>query len=167
VGHVYHRDRTAPSTWSGWRYLAARGNTPVSPLTMPDGRLAVFVRNAEGRLVQQFQDDTGMWRRPVTVGGNITSNVVALLDARGRVNVFSRGRDSALFRVVRSAGGRWGAFARLGGRATMGPAVVLGPRGLEVYVAGRNHALYQAVQSTAARTGWSGWHGRGGNLGWL
>lgn len=167
VGHVFHRFRTAPTEWSGWRYLGARGNTPVSPITMPDGRLAVFVRNAEGRLVQQFQDETGEWRRPITVGGSLTSNVVAVLDGRGRVNVFSRGRDGALFRVVRNAGGRWGAFARLGGRATMGPAVVLTSRGLEVFVAGRNHALYQATQSSMSRTGWSGWHGRGGNLGWL
>lgn len=167
VGHVFHRERTAPSTWTSWRYLAARGNTPVSPVRMPDGRLAVFLRNAEGRLVQQFTELDGRWRSPITVGGNITSNVVAALDSHGRVNVISRGRDGAVYRVVRNAGGRWGSFARLGGRATMGPVVVRSSVGLEVFVAGRNHALYHAHQARGPRSGWSGWHPHGGRLGWL
>ncbi len=167
VGHVFHRERTSPNTWPSWRYLSARGNTPVSPITMPDGRLAVFVRSAAGKLVQQFTDAGGRWRSPITVGGNITGNVVAALDARGRVNVIARGRDGAIYRVVRNAGARWGAFTRLGGRATLGPAVVLTSNGLEVFVAGRNHALYHANQTRARSSGWSGWHPHGGNLGWL
>jgi hypothetical protein len=166
AGHVFHRARTAPNTWASWRYLAARGNTPVSPIRLADGRLGVLVRNTEGRLVQQFQNG-GSWGRPVTVGGNLTSNVVASLDARGRVNVFSRGTDGALYRVVRNAGGRWGTFVRLGGRATMGPVVTLTSNGLEVFVAGRNHALYHAHQARGPRNGWSGWHPHGGRLGWL
>lgn len=168
AGHVFHRERTSPTSWPSWRYLEARGNAPVSPIVMPDGRLAVFTRDAQGRLVQQFQDRAnGPWRRARTIGGRITSNLVAVLDARGRVNVFGRGRDAAVYRVVRNAGGRWGTFARLGGRVTMGPAPVLGPNGLEVFVAGRNHALYSAAQTRATRSGWTGWRARGGRLGWL
>ena len=41
------------------------------------------------------------------------------------------------------------------------------PNGLEVFVAGRNHALYSASQTRATRSGWSGWRARGGRLGWL
>jgi hypothetical protein len=72
-----------------------------------------------------------------------------------------------VYRIVRNEGGRYGTFARLGGRVTMGPAPVLGPNGLEVFVAGRNHALYQAAQTRSTRTGWTGWRARGGRLGWL
>lgn len=166
-GHVWTRVRTAPTEWPSWTYLSARGNAPVSPVLMPDGRLGVFTRDSRGRLVSDFTDTDGRWRTPRTIGGVLTSNVVATLDARGRVNVFGRGTDGAVYRIVRNAGGRWGSFARLGGRVTMGPAVVRTSVGLEVFTVGRNHALYHAYQSRGARSGWAGWHGHGGRLGWM
>lgn len=167
-GHVWTRVRTSATEWPSWTYLNVTGNTPVSPVRMPDGRLAVFTRNHTGALVSQFQDTSGHWSiQPHTVGGVFTSNVVAVVDAHGRVNVFGRGTDSATYRIVQSTSGRWGSHARLGGRAIMGPAVVRTSSGLELFVAGRNHGLYHAYQSSASRTGWAGWQGRGGRLGWL
>ncbi len=167
-GHVWTRMRTSPTEWPSWTYLNVTGNAPVSPVRMPDGRLAVFTRNHTGALVSQFQDGGGRWSiHPRTVGGVFTSNVVAIVDGRGRVNVFGRGTDSAVYRIVQSTSGRWGSHARLGGRAIMGPAVVRTSQGLELFVAGRNHGLYHAYQSSGARTGWAGWTGRGGRLGWL
>ena len=167
-GHVWTRERTSPTTWASWVYLNVTGNSVVSPLRLPDGRLAVFTRNHNGRLVSQVQDSSRRWSlTPHTIGGVLTSNVVAIVDARGRVNVFGRGTDGATYRVVQSASGRWGGFARLGGRAIMGPAVVRTTSGLEVFVAGTNHGLYQAWQTTASRSGWAGWQGRGGRIGWL
>lgn len=118
--------------------------------------------------MSQFTDANGHWSlHPHTVGGNLTSNVVAIVDAHGRVNVFARGTSGATYRVVQSTSGHWGGFARLGGRAIMGPAVVRTTNGLEVFVAGTNHGLYQAFQTSSSHTGWSGWHSRGGRLGWL
>lgn len=167
-GHVWTRTRTSPTEWPSWTYLTISGNTPVSPVRMADGRLAVFTRNRTGALVSQFQDDAHRWTlRPRSVGGVFTSNVVAIVDAHGRVNVFGRGTDSAVYRIVQSTSGRWGAHARLGAHAIMGPAVVRTASGLEVFVEGRNHGLYEAHQSSASRTGWAGWSGRGGRLGWL
>jgi hypothetical protein len=165
---VWTRVRTSGTTWPSWTYLNLTGNAPVSPVRMPDGRLAVFTRNHTGALVGQFQDASARWTlRPHTVGGIFTSNVVAIVDSHGRVNVFGRGTDSSVYRIVQSTNGHWGTHARLGGRAIMGPAVVRTDNGLEVYVAGRNHGLYQAFQSSSSHTGWSGWHSRGGRLGWL
>lgn len=166
-GHVWTRVRTAPTEWPAWSYLSAVGNTPVSPLALSDGRLAVFTRDPTGRLVAQVSETSGRWSAsPRTIGGTFTGNVVATLDAHDRVNVFGRGTDGAVYRVVRSTNGHWGSFARLGGRVTMGPAVVRTSRGLEVFVAGRNHGLYHAWQAPT-RTGWAGWSGRGGRFGWL
>lgn len=167
-GHVWTRVRTSPTEWPGWTYLNVRGNTPVSPVRMPDGRLAVFTRTHTGALVSQFTDTSGRWSlHPHTIGGNLTSNVMAIVDSHGRVNVFSRGTNGAVYRVVQSTSGRWGSFARLGGHAIMGPTPVRTSNGLEVFIAGRNHGLYQAFQTSSSRTGWSGWHSRGGRLGWL
>ena len=167
-GHVWTRVRTSPTEWPSWTYLNITGNAPVSPVRMPDGRLAVFTRNHTGALVSQFQDTSGHWTlHPHTVGGIFTSNVVAVVDSHGRVNVFGRGQDSATYRIVQSTSGHWGSHVRLGGRAIMGPAVVRTSSGLEVFVVGRNHGLYDAYQSSASRTGWAGWQGRGGRLGWL
>jgi N-acetyl-anhydromuramyl-L-alanine amidase AmpD len=166
-GHIWTRVRTAPTEWPAWTYLNARGNAPVSPVLMSDGRLGVFTRNPQGRLVSQFTETDGRWRTPHVIGGVLTSNVVATLDSHDRVNVFGRGTDGAIYRIVRNAGGRWGSFARLGGHVTMGPAVVRTSVGLEVFTAGRNHALYHAYQTRGTHSGWAGWHGHGGRLGWL
>jgi N-acetyl-anhydromuramyl-L-alanine amidase AmpD len=166
-GHVWTRVRTSPTEWPSWSSLNARGNAPVSPVLMGDGRLGVFTRDSRGRLVSQFTETDGRWRTPRTIGGILTSNVVATLDSHGRVNVFGRGTDGAIYRIVRNAGGRWGSFARLGGHVTMGPAVVRTSVGLEVFTVGRNHALYHAYQSRGARSGWAGWHGHGGRIGWM
>ncbi len=167
-GHVWTRMRTTPTEWPSWTYLNVTGNAPVSPVRMPDGRLAVFTRRHDGRLVTQATDTSGRWSSHArTIGGIFTSNVVAIVDARGRVNVLGRGTDSAIYRVVQSASGRWGSIARLGGRASMGPAVVRTDVGLEVFAVGRNHGLYHAYQTSSTRSGWAGWHGHGGRLGWL
>ncbi len=164
-GHVWTRVRTAPSTWASWTYLNVTGNTPPSPVLLRDGSLAVYTRTHNGALVGEMGDAHGNWPHVLhTVGGIFTSNVVALLDSQGRVNVFGRGQDSAIYRIVRSADGHWGAHVRLGGRSLSGPAPVLDTDGLHVFVVGTNHGLYEAHQSSASRTGWSGWTGHGGRL---
>jgi hypothetical protein len=93
--------------------------------------------------------------------GPITSAPDAAAQGGGRLDVFARGSDNALWQRT-SNGGQWGGWQSLGGVLTAAPGVVAwSPGRLDVFVRGSDNALWHRWWTTA---GWSGWESLGGVL---
>jgi hypothetical protein len=79
------------------------------------------------------------------------------------IDVFVRGRDSALYSKQLS-GGVWGSWKKIGGQLASGtgPAVCAqNANSLDVFVQGTNGALYH---KSYTGTSWSSWQNLGGYL---
>ena len=92
--------------------------------------------------------------------------VAVVTNKDGRLEVFGRGTDSALWHISQiSAGGGWSAWNGLGGGLTSNPAVAVNSDGrLEVFVRGTDGALWHIWQTSAGGP-WStvGWVSLGGD----
>lgn len=99
------------------------------------------------------------------LGGALTSEPVAGSNADGRIEVFARGADGALWHVWQTApNGGWSGWASLGGTVVGTPAVVGNADGrLEAFARGADGALWHIWQ-TAPNGGWSGWASLGGAI---
>ncbi len=95
----------------------------------------------------------------VLAGGTLAQN------ADGRVEVFVRGDDNALWHIWQTAPNNgWSNWASLGGNFPGQPVVFQDADGrLEVFVRGDDNALWHIWQ-TAPNNGWSNWATLGGNL---
>jgi hypothetical protein len=89
----------------------------------------------------------------------LTSSPAAVSWGPGRIDVFVRGTDSALWHRWYQNG--WSGWESLGGVLTSGPgAVSWGPGRIDVFVAGTDSALWHKWY----QGGWSGWESLGGIL---
>ena len=87
-------------------------------------------------------------------------------NADGRLEVFARGTDNALWHIWQTAAARrpGPGWASLGGEITSSPVVTSDADGrLEVFARGTDNALWHMWQ-TAPSNGWSGWASLGGIL---
>jgi C1A family cysteine protease/acylphosphatase len=98
-----------------------------------------------------------------SLGGGLTTEPVTGSNKDGRIEVFARGTNNALWHTWQTAaGGAFSGWASLGGVITSVPAVVANADGrLEVFARGTDGALWHIWQ-TAANGGWSGWASLGG-----
>ena len=112
--------------------------------------------------VQGIQSIYGAKFRWASRGGAIFNPVVGN-NQDGRLEVFARGTDGALWHIWQTApNDGWSGWASLGGG--MGSRVTLANNAdgrLEVFVRGTDGALWHIWQ-TAPNNGWSGWASRGG-----
>jgi len=83
----------------------------------------------------------------------------------GRLEVFARGTDNALWHIWQTAPNNgWSGWASLGGVITSLPTVTNDADSrLEVFARGTDNALWHIWQ-TAPNNGWSGWASLGGVL---
>src|SRR5581483_962541 len=97
--------------------------------------------------------------------GWFTGKAAVAKNADGRLEVFARGGDNALWHIWQtSAGGAWSGWSSLGGSLTGNPAVVTSGDGrLEVFARGGDNGLWHRWQ-TSAGGNWSGWAGLGGGI---
>jgi Subtilase family/Repeat of unknown function (DUF346) len=96
-----------------------------------------------------------------SLGGSITSAPDAASQGSGRLDVFARGSDNALWQRS-SVNGQWGSWQSLGGSLTSAPAAVAWSAGrLDVFMRGTDNGLYHKWWTSA---GWSGWESLGGVL---
>lgn len=146
-----------PSLWSPWRGIGSVGATSgLAAVSWGAGRLDVFARGDDGRLLHGYTDGAGWyWEdtlfRDVILrsqpscaswGGN-TISCVALRE--GSAGVWQFYYD----------GFGWGQ-SDLGGIANSAPAIVSwGPGRLDVFVRGQDEAMY-----------WSSWQNGNWNLSW-
>jgi hypothetical protein len=84
-------------------------------------------------------------------------------NADGRLDVFARGSDNALWHTAEtSPGGGWSAWTSLGGQFTGAPDVAINVNGtLEVFVRGPGNALWHTWQNEPGGT-WTPWASLGG-----
>ncbi len=97
------------------------------------------------------------------MGGRLTTEPVAANNNDGRIEVFARGTDNALWHIWQTAPSNgWGGWASLGGVITSTPALISNADGrLEAFARGTDGAVWHIWQ-TAPSGGWSGWASLGG-----
>jgi hypothetical protein len=94
-----------------------------------------------------------------SLGGTLTSDPAVASWSSGRLDVFVRGTDNALWHKWFQNG--WSGWESLGGLLTSGPAVAAWSAGrLDVFVRGTDNALWHKW----FQNGWSGWESLGGVL---
>lgn len=153
-------------SWSGWsriggQLLAGTGPTAYSWYDSNNQHLGWFVTGTNHALYHMWMDATGThgWEND---GGYLTSSPAATSQAPGKIDVYVRGGDSALWQKEYSNGG-WGSWASLGGRIYPGTAPAAcswGQGHLDVFVEGMNGALYNRFFDGS----WSAWQSLGGYL---
>jgi hypothetical protein len=105
------------------------------------------------------------WIGWTSIGGTLDGSPTLIANSDGRLEVFARGRDQAVWHRWQVApSGPWSDWASLGGRIPAGiVAAGCNARGLlEIFVRGMDGALWHRWQD--GRGGWSGWTSRGGRL---
>ncbi len=110
--------------------------------------------------IQALYGTRGGW---ASLGGVITSNIAVGKNADGRLELFVRGTDNAVWHKWQTAPNNgWSGWASLGGIITSNIAVGNNADGrLELFVRGTDNALWHMWQ-TAPNDGWSGWASLGG-----
>jgi C1A family cysteine protease len=98
-----------------------------------------------------------------SLGGVLTTKPVVAKNKDGRLEVFTRGTDGALWHIWQTApNSGWSGWSSLGGALTSDPCVISNADGrLEVFIKGTDNALWHIWQ-TAPSNGWSGWASLGG-----
>jgi acylphosphatase len=111
--------------------------------------------------IQSIYGRRGGW---ASMGGVITSSICVARNADGRLEIFARGTDNALWHQWQTAPNNgWSGWASLGGFITSDPVVINNADGrLEIFVRGSDNAVWHRWQ-TAPSNGWSaGWSSLGG-----
>jgi len=111
--------------------------------------------------IQSIYGSRGGW---ASLGGIITSGICVARNADGRLEIFARGTDNALWHQWQTAPNNgWSGWASLGGFITSDPVVINNADGrMEVFVRGSDNAVWHRWQ-TAPSNGWSdGWASLGG-----
>src|SRR6202022_4908948 len=94
------------------------------------------------------------------LGGVITADPAAVSWGVGRIDVFARGQDNALWHRY-SDGTKWWGWEPLGGGLNAGPSVAsMSPQRLDIFIVGRDSQLWHKYWSA----GWSAWEPLGGIL---
>ncbi|WP_108718751.1 hypothetical protein [Miniimonas sp. S16] len=150
--------------WSGWESLGGILTSGPAVASWAHGRLDVFVRGTDNALWHKwFRRGTfgigGGWSGWESLGGVLTSDPAAVSWSEGRIDVFVRGTDNALWHKWFAGG--WSGWESLGGVLTSGPGVSSwAPGRLDVFVRGTDNAMWHKW----FQAGWSGWESLGGVL---
>jgi alpha-galactosidase len=134
------------------------GPASASPalVRFDDTHASAFVRDPGGSLRQNVRSGTG-WSTSWTdlggpVGGKILGQPAAYGSADGRIDVFVRGTDNAVWQRT-FTGGTWGAWVSLGGTVVDAPTVAwVDPTRWTVFARAGDGTIW----SRTADTGWSG-----------
>lgn len=109
--------------------------------------------------IQSIYGSKTKWSGWEKLGGYLSSGPGVCSWASGRLDVFARGGDNALWHKWYSGG--WSGWERLGGLITSNPAAVSWSNGrIDTFVRGRDNALWHKWYSG----GWSHWERLGGYL---
>ena len=111
----------------------------------------------------KVQAGAGEWGTWGSLGGQLTASPAAVSWADGRIDVFGRGSDNALWWRHYDSG-TWSAWESLGGQlaATTGPAVSSQAEGqLDVFAIGSDNAIWTRYYDGSA---WSSWESLSGQF---
>lgn len=171
-GRGYNLGTQADYPWCGWNmYAIAPWNTAAMPATLIEGLfhtnwddvysvlLTTAGRDAYAQGVFEGICDYYGWS--YTTGSKPRPCVSN--NADGRLEVFARGRDGAMYTACVLTGGGWSSWINMGGSLRGDPCVARNQDGrMECFCVGTDGAIYHAYQTTANGT-WSGWSSMGGN----
>jgi hypothetical protein len=126
--------------------------------TSVNGQILTVVRGTDGALWELMPDGT-TWKR---LGGVLTSDPTLSAMPSGRVDLFARGADNALWRIQSNDSGvTWGTWLSLGGILSSGPtSVSWGQDRIDVFVRGADGALWHMPFAGS----FLGWRSLGGGL---
>lgn len=169
TGEVHLAQRTGTGTVvvrtrSGGTWLAPTdlgGRLISTPdLAVRGNALDVVALGADGAVWHRHGDGT-TWSPWRSLGGRLASGPSVVASGPGRLDVFARGIDDALWTTTWTTAGGWGRWSSLGGRVTSDPDAASWADGrIDVVVRGMDGAIWQRVLSRGA---WSGWFGLGGS----
>lgn len=155
---------TSPCGWSGWGTL---GNPSAGGLTSaPDvasweeNRYDVFARAGASQAIYQRTLNGSTWQSWQSIGGGSITDPAAVSWGPGRIDVFIKGGDNALWHQAFD-NGAWQGWESLGGVINSGPDVASwGPNRLDVFVRGMDNKLWHICWNGS----WCGWEGLDGTL---
>jgi hypothetical protein len=168
-GHLlWEAARRAGRRWSAPRKISRMGVLGSAPVAVaqPNGVVDVFWRgSADDHLWHgQFSPGKG-WKGPQDLRGSLASGPSPAESSPGTVQVFWKGRNRALWQVIRRPGRNWTRPSSLGMGPLGGAPHASARRGGAIDVFWRgfgNDRLWSATHSPGRR--WSGPRDRGGHL---
>jgi hypothetical protein len=143
--------------WSNWASLGGRTYaSPAASARRGTSIVDVFVRGIDNAIYHRYRNGTvwsAGWASIGSPPGGATSAPAAVSNAPGRIDVFVRGADAAVWRRTWTTS--WGAWTSLGGVATSAPAVTSrGTNRLDLFVRGVDGQVWRRFNDGP---GWSGW----------
>jgi len=156
-GAVYQRTFTN-GVWSAQTSIGG-GIVGAPSAALADTTLVVAARGRNGALYVRMATQ-GVWGAWRNLGGVLSAAPAVVGGADGRIDVFVRGNDYALWTRSLPPGGTWSGWSSLGGNLASGPAgFSSSPGAAEVYATAPDHAVWYRTRSGGA---WSGWQTIGG-----
>jgi hypothetical protein len=148
----------------------APGVTPGLTTMSPGGSHPSFAilayTGTNGTVQLKYSPGTAV--TPISLGGHLVGGPAVTLEtgqngAMGRLAVFGRGSDNALWWNHETSDGTWMGWQSLGGSLTSKPSAATDPAGrmLSVFVRGTDGSIFSR---TLTASGWTGWQYRGGVL---
>ncbi len=167
-GWIYHAWQTQPNGgFSGWATLATKvtgGLVDPRPIRRANGKLVVVAKGIGDQSVYISEQGSGDWTAWKPLGGALKSPPVIGVNADGRVEVFGRGTDDALWHTWETAPGAGFSGWISEGGVIEAPSLGRDTDGrLNIFVKGSDGALYRNRQ-VKPNGGWTGWAGMGGQL---
>ena len=146
------------SSWSNWTSIAGRSYVgPTAAARKGTSIVDVFVRGTDNAVYHRFRNGntwSSGWSPIGAPPGGATSAPAAISNAPGRIDVFVRGADAAIWQ--RTWTGSWSAWRSAGGVATSAPAAVSrGANNIILFFRGTDGQIYQRTDNG------SGWLDRG------
>ncbi len=157
---IWHIWQTAPSNgWSGWENMGGNKTSDPTAIINRDGRMEVFARGTDNALYRKIQSwVNGPWW-PLfsgwdSLGGVILGAPAVARNADGRLEVFARGTDGAIWhRWQISPSGGWSDWNSLGGVLTTEPVVAQNVDGrLQLFARGLDGSLWHIWQTACRAT---------------
>jgi Glycosyl hydrolase catalytic core len=150
------------TTWSGWSSLG--GLTYASPAASArrgTSIVDVFTRGLGDAVYHRYRNGTTWSPGWVSIGappGGARSAPASISNATGRIDVFVRGADAAIWRNTWTTA--WSGWTSVGGTTTSAPAVASrGTNRLDLFTRGTDGAIYRTFNDGS---GWSAWTSLGG-----
>jgi hypothetical protein len=146
------------TAWSSWTYLAGKSYTgPAASPRRGTAIVDVFVRATDNAIYHRQRNGetwSAGWTPIGAPPGGATSAPAAISNAPGRIDVFVRGADSAIWQ--RTWTGSWSGWRSAGGTAASAPsAVSRGTNNIILFFRGSDGQIYQRTDNG------SGWLDRG------
>lgn len=179
-GDIVHRWQLTVNpdgSWSDWERLWRGMAGKPAVVKKADGSLMIFARDAGGTLHRREQSSPNggatknLWNASVTLAMNAAGDPSVATNHDGRLEVFWRGTDNALWHQyqLEASGALSHLFLipfSLGGGIVGNPTAVTSPNGrIVVFARGLDKSIFRMEQNARnSSLDWTSWQGLGGGL---